>query len=480
MTTENDLKESENKNKEIFVKGLNWGDLKTTEKNILFSHNTKQWFQIPLNNISNIQHISNKNEIALEINQENDTENETLCELRLFIPEQDLIKKKQNDESEEILLKNETRAETIKNDIVKKAKIGSISNSIAHIQEIQMITPRGKFDLYFTKNFLKIHGPSFNYQILNKNILKVFLLPKIDKHNDIFVLQLSNPLIQGNTSYPFLVFQIDNEEETSIPLCIPPDDEDLKNLLGHLKNPLTEKLKDILAKLFVSLIKTGVILPSKNFNFSNGPFNKCSYRVNEGVLYPLERCMLFVHKPVIYIINKNIQEVNFARLNKSGGQQRTFDMIIKTQRDKFQFIGVDKNEMELLKNYFAGKKIKINIVDENYNNIDFNAYSMTSKKRRAITSNEEPELPSEKELSSDGYESSESSSYENDEDEDDDEEEEKGEKKEKKDKKDKKENKDKKEKGEKKEKKEKKEKNVKDKNEKGNKNNKNTKKQKVK
>ena len=80
MTTENDLKESENKNKEIFVKGLNWGDLKTTEKNILFSHNTKQWFQIPLNNISNIQHISNKNEIALEINQENDNENETLCE----------------------------------------------------------------------------------------------------------------------------------------------------------------------------------------------------------------------------------------------------------------------------------------------------------------------------------------------------------------------------------------------------------------
>ena len=433
-TTENDLKESENKNKEIFVKGLNWGDLKTTEKNILFSHNSKQWFQIPLNNISNIQHISNKNEIALEINQEEDTENEneTLCELRLFVPEQDLIKKKQNDDSEEVSLKSETRAETIKNEIVKKAKIGSISNSIAHIQEIQMITPRGKFDLYFTKNFLKIHGPSFNYQILNKNILKVFLLPKIDKHNDIFVLQLSNPLIQGNTSYPFLVFQIDQEEEGTISLSIPPGDEELKKMLENLKSPLKGKLKDTLAKLFISLIKTGVILPSKNFNFTNGPFIKCSYRVNEGVLYPLERCMLFVHKPVIYIINKNIKEVDFARIKNVIGQQRTFDMIIKTQKEKYQFIGVDKNEMELLKNYFAGKKIKINILDENYNNIDFNSYNLTSKKRRAITTDEEPELPSEKELSSDDYESSESSSYENDgneEDDDDDEEEEKGDKK---------------------------------------------------
>ena len=76
-----------------------------------------------------------------------------------------------------------SRAELIKDEIVKKTKIGSVSNSIAHIQDIQMITPRGKFDLYFTKNYLKIHGISFNYQILNKNISKIFLLPKIDKHN---------------------------------------------------------------------------------------------------------------------------------------------------------------------------------------------------------------------------------------------------------------------------------------------------------
>ena len=86
--------------------------------------------------------------------------------------------------------KNKTRAEMIKNDIINKAKIGTISNSIAHLQDIQMITPRGKFDLYFTKNYLKIHGLSFNYQIINKNLLKIFLLPKNDNHNHFFVQKL--------------------------------------------------------------------------------------------------------------------------------------------------------------------------------------------------------------------------------------------------------------------------------------------------
>lgn len=44
------------------------------------------------------------------------------------------------------------------------------------------------------------------------------MLLKIDNHNEIFVLQLSTPLIQGNTSYPFHAFQIDSEEKKYVPL----------------------------------------------------------------------------------------------------------------------------------------------------------------------------------------------------------------------------------------------------------------------
>ena len=188
MSNEKEMN-SKHKRNEPFVKGLNWGNLKTTENELIFTHKSKLWFDIPMSSISNIQHISNKNEIALEVNQEDINEEESaLCELRLFVPEQDVRNKKsKNEENESIIEENKvdennevveeiddnddddtkkksfrSRAEIIKDDIVRKAKIGSVSNSIAHIQDIQMITPRGKFDLYFTKNYLKIHGISFN------------------------------------------------------------------------------------------------------------------------------------------------------------------------------------------------------------------------------------------------------------------------------------------------------------------------------
>ena len=447
MSSEKETNSRPKKN-DIFVKGLNWGNLKTTENELIFSHKSKLWFNMPMSSISNIQHISNKNEIALEINQEDMNDDESaLCELRLFVPEQD-IKNKKNKTSEENgsaieenksednieidegiddeennkkKKSNKSRAEMIKDDIIKKAKIGSVSNSIAHIQDIQMITPRGKFDLYFTKNYLKIHGLSFNYQIFNKNILKVFLLPKIDNHNHFFVLQLKSPLTQGNTQYPFLIFQILSDEEDTINLNISEKDVELKKKFENIENNSIEgKLMDIIAKLFNALINVGVIIPSKNFSFNSGPFIKCSYKVNEGVIYPLEKCLLFVHKPVIYIIHKEIKYINFERLHESSGQQRTFDMIVKTSRDSYKFVGLDKNEMELLKKYFDGKKIKLNIVDENYNNIDINNYSANTR-RRTHVDEEVPELPSDEELISNGDYSDDSSSeeFENDDEEED-------------------------------------------------------------
>ena len=445
--------ESQSKSKkDLFVRGLNWGDMKTTEENIVFSHKSKLWFEMPMNTISNIQHISNKNEVAIEITQEDQNCESNLCELRLFVPDKDNKNKKnknpdensskaeenkesdpdeENKEKEDessnnnvIDIGEKSRAEIIKDEIVKKAKIGSVSNSIAHIQDIQMITPRGKFDLYFTKNYLKIHGLSFNYQILNKNITKIFLLPKIDKHNQIFVLQLKAYVTQGNTQYPYIIFQIPSDEDTKLNLNLSEKNAaEIRDKFENLdeNNVLEGKSMDVIAQLFNALIGVGVIIPSQNFTFNTGPYIKCSYKVNDGVLYPLEKSLIFVHKPVLYILHKDIMKINFARLQESAGQQRTFDIIVKTAKESYKFSGVDKNEMVSLKNYFENKKIKINIVDENYNSVDMNTYS--GRRRTRVDDEEVPELPSEEETLSNGDYSDDDSYEENDKDDDDEEEE---------------------------------------------------------
>ena len=409
-----------------FVKGLNWGNYEIKENKLSFKGDSKNWFQIPMNSLINVQQGSNKNEITLEFDKDDENEDSAICEIRLLVPDdaeknaqkkKDLEKNSNEEEEEEEDEKNsKTRGEILKEEIMKIANIGSVSGSLAHVPSVQMATPRGRFDLYFTKTALKIHGQSHNYQIQFKNIVKVFLVPKFDGHFYFLIVKLSSPLTHGSTSYHFLTFQLKSEVETSVELNIPEKDEELTQKFSDLENPLEGKIMDILPKLFNKIVNVGIILPSKNYTFSKGPFIKCSYKAFEGVLYPLEKSLLFAHKPVLYILHEDIKEVDWARLHETGMLQRTFDMTIKTKKEQYQFNGLERDEMDSLKTYFEGKKIKLNIVDENNNNVEMTNYT---SRRRAVVTEEAPALPSEDESEDEDF--SASGDYENDEDEDDDE-----------------------------------------------------------
>ena len=86
----------EDKNKkELFVKGLNWGSYSLSENKISFKGDSKDWFQIPFNYLANVQQGTNKNEITLEFNKDEDNDS-AICELRLFVPDQETKQEKQN------------------------------------------------------------------------------------------------------------------------------------------------------------------------------------------------------------------------------------------------------------------------------------------------------------------------------------------------------------------------------------------------
>ena len=426
---------------EKFVKGLNWGSYSISDNKMEFKNESKEWFQIPFNSLSNVQQGTNKNEITLEFNKDEDDEDNPICELRLYVPEQEVNQKekkkpkeeKENGENEEKQEEEEeeenkivkTRGELLKEEIIKLAGIGSISGSIAHLPKIQTIIPRGKFDLFFLKNSLKILGQAHNYKTEIKNIIKVFLVPKVDGHYSFLILKLKSPLTQGNTSYPFVIFQIDSQNEIKVDLDIPEDDEEIQKQLENVSNPLEGKAIDVIAKLFNTIVNRNLIIPSNNFTFSKGPFIKCSYKANDGVLYFLERSILFVHKPVLDIEIEAIREIDLERIHESGMQQRSFDITIKLKKESYQFSGLDREEMDKLQEYIKEKKIKLNSVDENNNNVDMPKYTT---RRRAPVSEELPELPEdEEELEDADYSDSGEAS-----DEDEDEEEEVEEKKKKK------------------------------------------------
>jgi structure-specific recognition protein 1 len=242
-----------------------------------FNGQSKKWFDIPLNSLSNVQQGGNKNEIALEFNKDEEVEDSAICEIKLFIPQQEEKKEKKTEEKDENKENQEeekvikTKGELLKEEIMKIAGIGSVSGAIAQIPEIQFMIPRGKFDMFFLKNSLKMNGQSHSYQIQNKNVAKIYLVPKAEGNGNLLIMKLRSPITQGSILYPFVIIQIKDENELSIDLQIPEDDEDL-NDIDDFKSPLTGKATDVLSKLFQNIIGKGFIIPPLSLNFSKGPF----------------------------------------------------------------------------------------------------------------------------------------------------------------------------------------------------------------
>ena len=252
-------------------------------------------------------------------------------------------------------------AEILKEEIMKYANVvTTLGDAIAHVPEVPMITPRGKFDLYLLKNVLKIHGPSHDYKISYKNISKAFLLPKPDGVHFAFVVGLTNPLRQGNTTYPFLVFQFKKQNEKVVELNLPEDENERQSILkSDIDSVLKGELFDIVAKLFKSIMGVSVIIPGSFRSSKGASCIKCSLKANEGYIYLLERGIIFIHKPVVYVGLEDIRQVEFSRISESSVQQRTFDLTIKRRNEDTQFLGIEKNELEPLTKYFANKKIII-------------------------------------------------------------------------------------------------------------------------
>jgi len=182
-------------------------------------------------------------------NQENDSEK---------------VKAEDQMEQDDNLRENEAHnAENVKEAIMKHLNIGSLDEAIAVVQEVPMVTPRGKFDFHFLNNVLKIHGTSFDYKINYKNMSRAFMLPKPDGIHIAFVIALVSPLKQGKTTYPYLVFQIKNNQEKTVELNLPESISERKLILkNEIDNTITGQLYDILAKLVKALIGIRIVIPS--------------------------------------------------------------------------------------------------------------------------------------------------------------------------------------------------------------------------
>ena len=208
-----------------------------------------------------------------------------LCEIKLYIPTKVTDHQTDDENSENVNSvnsnnnnnnnnnnENKLNKEIIKTADYYKKEINKITNSsanlgetIAIIQDINMLTPRGKINVIFLKNTLKLSGQSYDYKISYNNFQKAFLLTKQDGLHLAFVVCLKSAMRHGNTSYPFLVFQFKRNNPISVELQLP-EDEKTKNQIfktGVIPDTKDKETYDIMASLFKNIIGVSVSMQGK-------------------------------------------------------------------------------------------------------------------------------------------------------------------------------------------------------------------------
>ncbi|KAG9511046.1 FACT complex subunit SSRP1, partial [Fragariocoptes setiger] len=325
--------------KELSIKGWNWGNCKFEGNAFSFDNeNGKSAFEIPLNSVSHC--TGSKNEAALAFHQ-NDDAAVGLMEARFHLPSSTA------DVDDPVA--------SFVQRVLKRASVIQVTgDSIATFTELQCLTPRGRYDIKIFPSFIQLHGKTFDYKIPINSVLRLFELQHKDGRQVFFILSLDPPIVQGQTRYHFLQLLFYKDDEVTIELDMP-EKEIQEKYEGKLQKTMSGPTIEIFASIIRASVNRKITVP--DYKNSTNSAISCSYKNNNGLLYPLERGFIYVHKPAIHIRFDEITTVNFAR---SGGSTRSFDFEVETKSNAIHtFSSIEKEEYTKLYDYVSGKKLRM-------------------------------------------------------------------------------------------------------------------------
>ncbi|VWU51354.1 FACT complex subunit SSRP1, putative [Hepatocystis sp. ex Piliocolobus tephrosceles] len=329
--------------KRLTSKGWNWGQFHLENSSLSFEIDNKYAFTIDTNNISQLN-TQIKTDVAMELksaDNNKNTDEDMLSEIRFYYPHE---------------TETSQNFQTLKNCLLEKVNVGdSKSECITTLSNIALLVPRGRYDIeMFIKTF-KLRGKSFDFTIQYTNINKILLVPKVKSTQYVLIFGLSNKIKQGQTEYPFVLIQLNSDDD--IDIDINASDEILTKY--KLEKSISGKSHEIIPRIFTALVKKNAIIPGDYRTAKDEHGITCSYRAASGQLYPLNKYVLFIIKPVILISFDDIVVLSFQRTGNIN-QHRFFSLTIKHKRGmSYEFTNIDKNEYSPLLTFLKSKNINI-------------------------------------------------------------------------------------------------------------------------
>ncbi|RHY23385.1 hypothetical protein DYB32_009215 [Aphanomyces invadans] len=380
--------------------GGNWGHMQFQGSNLNFVvQDQGVGMDLPLDLIAQCA-MPAKNEVELQFHEDDTVagDEESLVEMRLYIP---------GDADDGVT------AESLKDEILERANISHVTGkSIVELDESMgtFLTPRGRYAVELYGSFLRMHGKTYDYKILYSNINRCFLLEYPNSTNTAFVISLEEPIRQGKQGYPHLVLQLARDE---VHIDVNLSAEEIKKYNGNIHERMSGSLPQIVATLFKFIMGKKVYTSGKFVTHSGDRAVKCAVKASSGVLFPLEKSFMFIHKPTTFIRYEEIDYVEFQRYAGQSGSSasRNFDLLVSCrgvgQEQPYEtiFSAIDRREFPELSQFLTSKKLKIrNLKDTQATSAAGGSGGGAAKDRAALDDElgpEEGEIDEEEEDDSD-------------------------------------------------------------------------------
>ncbi|KAE9213899.1 hypothetical protein PF004_g15193 [Phytophthora fragariae] len=342
--------------------GGNWGDMKFEGPNLNFRTPSASVMELPLEQISQCA-LPGKNEVELQFHEDDTVagDEETLVEMRLYLPP--------GDGEDELVT-----AEDFRQQVLDKANIRSVmGKSIVDLDETigTFLTPRGRYGVEIYGSFLRMHGKTFDYKIMYSNINRCFLLELPNGLNTAFVISLEEPIRQGKQGYPHLVLQLSKND---VHIDVNMSADEIKKYNGNIHERMSGALPQIVATLFKFIIGKKVYTSGKFKTHSGDRAVKCAVKAQSGVLFPLEKSFMFIHKPTTFIRYEEIDYIEFQRYAGQSGSSasRNFDLLVSCKSvggeaaREYIFSAIDRREFPELSQFLTSKKLRIRNLKESH------------------------------------------------------------------------------------------------------------------
>ncbi|ELP84998.1 FACT complex subunit SSRP1-A, putative [Entamoeba invadens IP1] len=325
--------------KSYSVAGFNWGKLEVTPNSVDMLHDDQLIFQTDPKKFTKSS-LSNKTEVSVEFDDAGD--GDVLTEIRFFAPQTEQQNEKDN-------------ATELYDKVAEVTPSNASGKEVCLFENVAFLSPKGHYDVKIYEDSVRVQNNTFDFKIKYTDIQLYYKMRK-DNETSFFVLSLSNPFKKGKSVYECLIMELSTTEEITAELNLTKDFEKKTGLEASM----TDNELDLFIELFKSLHPTTITPSGMKFKTGDSHYIKCNMSTNEGFLYPMTDCFIFLYKRIKIAPFKEINSVDILRMN-AANDNKTFDLLLdlKGRKGTLQFNGMSREVYDDLVEFLKQSGLKL-------------------------------------------------------------------------------------------------------------------------